>query len=804
MTSAILNSGASATDAMIIAVEQHRRGCLEEAARVYRAVLECDARHAGALHLLGVVKLQQGDWRQAIELIGRAIAIQPGDPAFHCNLAEAFRLSGDLPRAAECCRAALALRPADAAALSALGLVSLEQSDPEAAAAHLRAALKIEPRLAVAHNNLGNALRLLGDSAGSIAHFSEAVRLDPNLHLAWSNLGQMCLAAGRLDESLSHCAEAVRLQPASAEAQSNLGNVLQELGRLTEAKVCYAESLRLQPELAVVCDNLGQVFQREGDLLAAIEWYEAALLRNPQSAMFHAHHAAALHLAGRQSDAVCAFQKALEIDSACLEAGLGLASLRHAEGDCESAATLYRAVVHLRPDLTDAHCRLGGILEELNDFVGAEACFREALRHDRRCAGAYAGLANLLRGKLPEPDLTAAQDLLASPDLTSSQRAVLQFGLAQVLDARGAFGAAAEHLRHANAIALAESARSGAAYQPDAHDRFVTDMLRVCTPEFFERVRGLGLVTERPVFIFGLPRSGTTLLEQVLASHSRVFGAGELFFAHESFLSLSNVPAFGGPVNEARGLAGCASGGVSGFGLAGSGSLSPGSLSWSSPPDTGCLSGFSTRECWNGMPGRRIARDAATENLAFEGLSLLDRDLISRVGGAHLARLQALHGSAERVTDKMPDNYLYLGLLAALFPQAKFIHCQRDLRDIAVSCWMLNFASIPWSNDQDHIVSRIQQYLRVMEHWRRVLPVSILEISYEETVGDLESVARRLISWCGLEWEPRCLQFHNTSRPVRTASASQVRQPVYQSSLARWKNYASDLAPLFERLEQFG
>ena len=148
----------------------------------------------------------------------------------------------------------------------------------------------------------------------------------------------------------------------------------------------------------------------------------------------------------------------------------------------------------------------------------------------------------------------------------------------------------------------------------------------------------------------------------------------------------------------------------------------------------------------------------------------------------------------------MPDNYLYLGLLAALFPDAVFIHCRRDLRDVAVSCWMTDFRSILWANDPEHIASRFRQYRRLMEHWRAVLPARIHEFDYEETVSDLEGASRRLLAVCGLEWEPACLEFHRTRRPVRTASVVQVRQPVYKQSVGRWRNYEHNLADLFAAL----
>jgi hypothetical protein len=145
----------------------------------------------------------------------------------------------------------------------------------------------------------------------------------------------------------------------------------------------------------------------------------------------------------------------------------------------------------------------------------------------------------------------------------------------------------------------------------------------------------------------------------------------------------------------------------------------------------------------------------------------------------------------------MPENYLALGLLASLFPRAKLIHCRRDLRDVAVSCWMTHFEEIRWANDPRHIASRFHEYRRLMEHWRKVLPTPLLEVDYEETVADLEGVARKLVAWCGLAWEPACLEFQQAKRPVRTASAVQVRQPVFTTSVGRWKHYQHALASLF-------
>ena len=187
-----------------------------------------------------------------------------------------------------------------------------------------------------------------------------------------------------------------------------------------------------------------------------------------------------------------------------------------------------------------------------------------------------------------------------------------------------------------------------------------------------------------------------------------------------------------------------------------------------------------------------------------ECLGRVDREGIVRLARDHLDRLDEINDDATFVVDKMPENYIYLGLLATLFPRARFIHCRRDLRDTAVSCWSTNFRHIPWTNDPDHIASRFAAYRRLTAHWARTLPVPVLEVDYEETVSNLDGVARRLVDWCGLDWEPACLSFHQSPGRVRTASLAQVRQPIYRRSVQRWRNYEEDLGPLFDRLEQPG
>jgi tetratricopeptide (TPR) repeat protein len=720
------------SDLLSLALQQHQRGFLDQAARLYQEVLAAHPNDADALHLRGVVALQQGDFYQAVTWIGRAIACAPAVAAYHASLAEAYRAAGQAERAVQACQDALAIQPEYPEAANNLGTALLQLGRIRQAAVVFREALRLRPDFALACNNLGNALRQLGDAAGAYAYFRRAVQLEPTLAVAHSNLGQLLLEQRQPHEALAHCREAVRLAPALADAHGNLGNVLRELGRLTQARACYAEGLRLNPDRTLLYNNLGQALQEEGRLEDAITWYQRGLQLGPDVARLRCSLAGALAEQEKYAEAISHYEIALRLEPDCAEAHNGLGWVWHEQGHYPEAEEGYHRALRLQPDLAAGHCNLGTLREELGDYQGAQDSFREALRHDPRFAGAWAQLATLLRGRLPEEDLASLRRLLADPDLTASKRGMLYFGLAHVLDARKAYDEAAEHLSQANAIALAEWRQRGQSYDPAAHTHFVDQLVDTFTPAFFERARTFGVESERPIFIVGLPRSGTTLVEQILACHSQVFGAGELGLARATF--------------------------------------------------------------------EKLAGEDADEAQALVNLARLEKATVRHLAAWHLAQLQARNETAARVADKMPDNYLYLGLLAALFPRAKLIHCRRDLRDIAVSCWSTSFRHIRWASDPDHLAARLRDYRRLMRHWAQVLPVPLLEVDYEETVADLEGLARRLVAWCGLEWEPACLAFHQGKQPVRTASATQVRQPIYTHSVARWRGYARALGPLFAAL----
>jgi tetratricopeptide (TPR) repeat protein len=681
----------------------HTAGDLFGAIRLYEAALEQDPADADACCLLGLIHQQQGRPAVAVEWIGRAMSSRPDVPAYHATYALALQSLGRVPEAAEALATALELNPEDAAA----------------------------------HVNRGVIVRALGDRDAAVAHFRRAVELAPHLAPAQTNLGGLLLELGRAGEALPHCRAAVALDPRLVEAHLHLGDVLLSLGRPEEAAHSYLDAYQRDSGRAQAAAGLGLAASRRGLWVIALDWFRCAVQLEPGSVDYLRYKAEAAGMLGLYPEVQSSCERILAIDPDQAVAHNALAWILQDSGHYDEAGEHYRAAIRLQPEFATAHHNLGVYHEELGDLAEAEARYRSTLQHDPGHATALARLTALLREATPGPDLDALQHRLTDPGLAVRDRANLLFSLAMVHDGRGLYADAASCLVEANAFALEELARQGLGYDPANHRRFIDGLIGTFTPGLFERLIDAGVETSRPVFIVGLPRSGTTLIEQILASHPAVHGAGEVALARRSFEALAE----------------------------------------SSP----------------------VGADP------LKALRHIEAPILREQARCHEARLLDLDGGqAIRVIDKMPENYLYLGLIALLFPRAAVIDCRRDLRDVALSCWSTNFKDVRWANHEDHIAARFEDYRRLMDHWGAVLPASFAfhDVAYEEAVEDLEGTARRLLAVIDLEWDPACVTFHQTRRPVKSASQIQVRRPVYRGSVGRWKLYRSELTTLFAKVER--
>jgi len=316
---------------------------------------------------------------------------------------------------------------------------------------------------------------------------------------------------------------------------------------------------------------------------------------------------------------------------------------------------------------------------------------------------------------------------LAAPPQRRIDNIALNFAAAELLDRVGRYDEAFAHARQANQLV-------GAKYEPAQVERSVDALIAYFTRRKIQSLPRSTLGDERPVFIVGMPRSGTSLVEQILASHPDVYGAGEL----EAIFQIAGQA-------EAR--------------LSGRGFAFPQSL------------------------------DGITSSLADE------------LAANYLRPLTALAPAARRITDKLPLNFLQLGLISILFPQARVIHCMRDPRDTCLSCYMTHFSSgNEFSYDLRSCGHFYRQYEKLMTHWKRALDLPILDVIYGQLVEDAEGQSRRMVEFLGLPWDPQCLRFYDNTRYVPTASNAQVRQPIYQSSVGRWRHYDKHLAPLLAAL----
>jgi hypothetical protein len=321
-------------------------------------------------------------------------------------------------------------------------------------------------------------------------------------------------------------------------------------------------------------------------------------------------------------------------------------------------------------------------------------------------------------------------DLLRENKLSAPKRWALHFGVGKRFDDLAAYDDAFAHYRAAN-----ELKGGAAAFDPADWEQDISRIMATFSRRFFSERPGLGNDSQRPIFVVGMPRSGTSLVEQFLASHPEIAGAGEL---NDFFLIAGNLSA---------------------------------------------------------ILGTDIPYPASAE--------LIDEEAAHRLARGYLDHLRELAPDAKRVADKLPGNFLRLGLIALLFPRARVIHCRRDPVDVCLSCYFQNFDERHfYSHDLANLGRYYRQYERLMAHWRATLTLPMLEVSYEALTADPEGVAREMIGFCDLEWDDRCLTYHERDHPIMTASVWQARQPVYRTSVQRWKRYEKHLGPLLQALEE--
>ncbi|HEX4143075.1 MAG TPA: sulfotransferase [Pirellulales bacterium] len=502
--------------------------------------------------------------------------------------------------------------------------------------------------------------------------------------------------AGRLEEAAAAYRRVLAIRPNLAEAHVNLGNVLTEQRKLDDAAAQYKSAIALNPNLFQACNNLGNILREQGELEQALAHYHQAIALNPDYADAHNNVAGVLRSQGKLAEAVERYQHAIA----------------------------------LRPDFADAHNNLAGVLKQLGRFDEALAHYDRALALRPDFVQAHYRRTDLKTFRAGDADLAALEALAAdTARLPRHRKPPIHFALAKALEDVGDYPRAFEQWLRGNALK-----RSQVNYDEASCQRGFRAIADLFDANLLARARAPWDLSPVPIFIVGMPRSGSTLVEQILASHPQVDAGGELKNLERVVRATSD----------------------------------PGGWSASYPAL----------------------------------IQALDADGLRRLGQAYLASLPALSDGKTHITDKLPGNFLRIGLIHLILPGARIIHTVRDPVDTCVSCFTRLFADVPFSYDLAELGRHFRCYHELMEHWRRVLPAgSVLDVAYEDLVDDLETHARRLIEHCGLAWDDRCLSFHETSRPIATPSNVQARQPLYRSSVGRWRRYEAYLQPLLAEID---
>ena len=601
-----------------------------------------------------------------------------------------------------------------------------QQGRYEQALGLLRRALAQEPDSVALLNHAGAALNALHRYDEALACFDKAVAHDGDDIEALYNRGTALQALGRRADAIASYAAAIAIEPDFAAARLNLGSVLQSLGRQTEAVDQYRKALAAEPDYARAHVALASALEAQGHHDEAIAHYEKALAVEPANADTHNDLGLALQAVNRLDEAIAHHRAAISLRPGFGAAHNNLAMALQALNRHDDAIEEYRKAVAAPPPQARRFANLGVALQEIGRLDEACRAFETAIELEPRTGRFYRNLADCKRFTAGDPYIAAMENLARDREqMPEEDRRQLLFALGKALADVELYERSFGYLLEGNALK-----RRQVAYDEAKTLAEFKRIEAVFDRGLMDRLRNLGDPSPVPVFIVGMPRSGTTLVEQILASHPKVFGAGEL-------------PDFGRAVAQLSGPA-------------------------RFPELVPHLSGEQLRE----------------------------------LGSRYLEGIVPAAAGAERITDKMPLNFFFNGLIHLALPNARIIHTRRDPVDTCFSCFATLFTG-------DHRVAYglsdlgryYQAYAALMDHWRRVMPEgAVLEVEYELLAADFEPNARRIVAHCGLAWDDACLEFHRARRPVRTASMAQVRRPIYQSSIGRWQRYRHLLGPLLDAL----
>jgi len=689
----------SPVKAVEMAGQLFNRGQLPQAARVCQQIINSRPGLSDAHNILGVTLAAMGRTDDAIAAIKRAIKINAKASSYQANLGEILRQAGRIDEAAEALETATKLDPKNPQALNNLGIISYEKRNYKDAVELYKRALSVRPDMSEALNNLGNALRTTGDIDGAIKAYQDALTIREIYPEAYNNLGTLLQQDKKLEEAEHALKKAIQQNPRYVEAHNNLALLYSSQKKEIDALRILGDALKFAPKNVQTLLITAKIQLRRGALPAAEQAARLALQQEPENGEAMTVFGQILHETDRYDEAIEVLEKALKMN----------------------------------PENPEAQNFYGVALKSVGRLDEAREHIIKALKLNDAMYGAYANLNDLVDFSSGDgEELFNRMDAIfeSSNNLEAEHLLPLHFAYAKALDDRGEHKRALDHY-----IVGGRMKRAQLEYKESETFEFF-DAIRDAFPkELFDKREFAGIDDERPVFIIGMPRSGSTLVEQIISSHPDIYGAGEVKYLSRALGQLRDrfpsLPKFPQMITK----------------------ITPAQL--------------------------------------------------EIVGKNYLSALTKEAGDAKRITDKLLTNYFFVGLIHLLYPKARFIHTSRDPVDTCLSGFTKLFKDdMPHSYDLGELGRYYRKYQELMGHWDKVLPEGTLKtVVYEDVVADTEKEAKALIEFLGLDWNDKCLEFHKSDRPVKTASVAQVRKPIYKTAVKRWKKYGAGLQPLADAIE---
>jgi tetratricopeptide (TPR) repeat protein len=655
------------------------------------------SQHVGSLEVaLGhAARLLASQPRLAAEQAAEILKVMPGQRDASLLLGVAQRSCGEAESGLLVLRQLCQRHPDWALAHYELAVTLGRLGQGDAAIGSLRRAVELEPDMPNAWRALGDHLSAVGDAVGADAAYARHIKAaskDPQLFGAAG-----ALVENRIPEAEARLREHLQRAPTDVAALRMLAEVGGRLGRYADAEILLARCLELAPSFDAARHNYATVLNRQGKPGAALAQARQLLVKEPHNPAYRTLLAAIL------------------------------ANL----GNYDEAKGIYHQLLQEYPQQPSLWMSYGHTLKTTGHLAGSIEAYRQAITLRPTLGEAYWSLANLKTFRFADADPAAMGAALARHDLSDEDRLHLEFSLGKALEDVERYEDSFEHYAKGNVLR-----RKSHPYSAAANSRFVDGAIALFTEPFFAARAGFGCPAKDPIFILGLPRAGSTLLEQVLASHSLVEGTMEL-------------------------------------------------------PDLPQIA-------------REIARgDRSVDEPGFhETLASLSGAQLRALGERYMESTRSMRKTdAPFFIDKMPNNWLYVGLIQAILPNATIIDARRHPLGCCLSCYKQHFArGQNFTYGLEDLGQYYRDYVRLMAHFDAILPGCVHRVIYEQMIADTEAQIRRLLAGCGLKFEEGCLRFYENERAVRTASSEQVRQPIFREALDHWRRYEPWLGSLKEAL----